>query len=1108
VAKKWRAVSFLQVEELEKKIVPSGMAYPTYVAFQHLGNSQPLAGGSTPPGLSPAQVRHAYGIDQIAFESNGSSVAGDGSGTTIAIVDANDDPSIANDLSVFDNQYGLPAPPSFIKVGLNSAGTASTTHFPAADSGWAGEIELDVEWAHAVAPKASILLVEAASASDTDLLRAVDYARHYSGVVAVSMSWGESEYSGQTANDSYFTTPAGHTGVTFLASAGDNGPPAIWPASSSHVVGVGGTTLNVSASGAYLSESGWSSSGGGPSQIVGLPSYQSNLVVHDGSQVVSEATRVGPDVAYVADPNTGVAVYGTYGWGGWAQIGGTSAGSPQWAGLIAIADQGLALAGNTSLDGFSQTLPNLYHLPSADFHDTTSGNNGYAAGPGFDMVTGLGTPVANRLVTDLAGNSAPPPTVVTPAQVLSSTTTSVTLNALGMDKAGAASLTYIWSVVGTPPGTVSFSPNGTNAAHTTTANLSAVGTYTFQVTITDPAGLTATSQVTFTLKPVATSVNVSPASATVADGGTRQFSATAEDQFGVNLALQPSFTWSVTAGVGSISNSGLYSAPASGSGSATVQASTGSLAVTASVTVLPLGGPSITSAPKASSQTPTTVALTVAATDAGGASGLIYTWSLAGTPPASVSFSSNASNAATTTTAAFAALGTYNFLVTVKDASNLTATSTVSVTVSPVLTSISVTPASVTLTAGATQQFSATGDDQFGHGLAVQPAFTWSVASGPGSITTAGLFTAGTGNATLQATSGSVHGQANVAVPGSSSTFSSSTHVPIYGGYVTYGYLNVNQNVTIGSLTTKIYVTYPYDGDLAIDLISPQGTDVALSYFEGIGRNFNGTKFSDAASMPIWMGVSPFAGTYQPETPLADVAGQNAHGTWTLAVSDYGYASGVVTSWSITVQPAPLVKPAAVPAEKGGGAPSGYAALAPERATMLPASPTDLQGKTSVPANMVAGSATGALAPETGFLNAGPSNAMRVDPKDTVAYGWETMSPIDASGPARPAASASPDHSGPFDAGQLLQQEPDASEAHENRPTSANAAERTPVETVFAVQSADESGAAAPADGLQQLQLYTQLAFILAGSWGAKAMEEVPRHVGRAARLEFVGLTI
>src|SRR5207248_41872 len=115
--------------------------------------------------------------------------------------------------------------------------------------------------------------------------------------------------------------------------------------------------------GAYGSESAWSLSGGGISQFISQPSYQGNLVIHNGSQLISaNGMRAGPDVAYVADPATGVAVYGTYGFGGWAQIGGTSAGSPQWAGLMAIVDQGRVAAGNASLDGYTQTLPAIYQL--------------------------------------------------------------------------------------------------------------------------------------------------------------------------------------------------------------------------------------------------------------------------------------------------------------------------------------------------------------------------------------------------------------------------------------------------------------------------------------------------------------------------------------------------------------------------------------------------------------------------------------------------------------------------------------------------------------------------------------------------------------------------
>ena len=118
-------------------------------------------------------------------------------------------------------------------------------------------IELDVESAHAIAPAATILLVEANSANDSSLMAAVDFARTYPGVVAVSMSWGEDEYSGETADDVHFVTPPGHVGVTFFASSGDANSIG-YPATSSHVVAVGGTNLSTDAAGDYLGESAWS----------------------------------------------------------------------------------------------------------------------------------------------------------------------------------------------------------------------------------------------------------------------------------------------------------------------------------------------------------------------------------------------------------------------------------------------------------------------------------------------------------------------------------------------------------------------------------------------------------------------------------------------------------------------------------------------------------------------------------------------------------------------------------------------------------------------------------------------------------------------------------
>jgi subtilase family serine protease len=342
--------------------------------------------------LTPSEIDDAYGINLINFGS----IQGDGAGQTIAIVDAYDDPNAASDLQTFDAEYGLPNP-TFQR--LNQSGVAGS--YPSADStgGWEVEESLDIEWAHAIAPLANIDLIEANNNGTSSLFSAVNTARDLPGVVAVSTSWGGNEFSSETLYDStYFTTPTGHGGVTFVASSGDDGAPGVYPAFSPNVLAVGGTSLTLNASGGYGSESGWSGSGGGISQYESQPAYQKGVVTQSTTQ------RTSPDVAMDADPNTGVSVYDSYDQSNpWLQIGGTSVGSPIWSGLIAIADQGRMLANLNSLDGPTQTLPDIYALPESDFNDITTGNNGYAAGPGYDLVTGRGSPKANLLVPALAG---------------------------------------------------------------------------------------------------------------------------------------------------------------------------------------------------------------------------------------------------------------------------------------------------------------------------------------------------------------------------------------------------------------------------------------------------------------------------------------------------------------------------------------------------------------------------------------------------------------------------------------------------------------------------------------------------------------------------------
>ena len=210
--------------------------------------------------------------------------------------------------------------------------------------------------------------------------------------------------------------------MTFLASTGDSGAPAKYPAYSPNVVAVGGTSLTINSDGSYGGESAWSGGGGGISVYESQPSYQTGNV-----NGLSSTKRTAPDVSMDADPNTGVYVYSTWNEGGnnggWSDVGGTSMACPIWAGLIAIADQGRVLNGMSTLNGPTQTLPRLYQLPSSDFHDVTTGNNGYAAGSGYDLATGIGTPIANLLVPALAGVSVSPAATQLSFSVSPSTTT-------------------------------------------------------------------------------------------------------------------------------------------------------------------------------------------------------------------------------------------------------------------------------------------------------------------------------------------------------------------------------------------------------------------------------------------------------------------------------------------------------------------------------------------------------------------------------------------------------------------------------------------------------------------------------------------------------------
>ncbi len=382
-----------------------------------------------------------------------------------------------------------------------------------------------------------------------------------------------------------------------------------------------------------------------------------------------------------------------------------------------------------------------------------------------------------------------PPTVATPAAATPSPVTGTTaaLSVLGADQDGESTLTYTWATTGTTPAPVAFSANGTNAAKDTTATFTQAGTYSFLVTITNSAGLTTTSSVAVQVNQTLTSIVVSPVTAALNENGQRQFTAAAYDQFGNSMASQPSFLWSLVSGTGSVTQAGEYAATGA-SGSATVRAASGSIAGTASVTVTN-AAPAV-AAPAAASPNPvtgTTTSLSVLGADDGGESNLTYTWATTGTPPASVSFSVNSTNSADNTTATFTKAGTYNFQVTIADAGGLTATSSISVQVNQVATALVVSPASATVNVNGSEPFSAAVDDQFGSPLAVQPSVIWSLASGSGSVSGAGLYTA-PGSATtarVAAAAAGLSGSASVSVVASLQTIVVDTADDVVNGTVT-----------------------------------------------------------------------------------------------------------------------------------------------------------------------------------------------------------------------------------------------------------------------------------------------------------------------------------
>ncbi len=412
------------------------------------------AAAAAPAGFGPGDLRSAYALPSGTA----------GNGQTVAIVDAFDDPNAEADLAVYRAQFGLPgcstANGCFSKVNQ----TGATRPLPAANAGWAGEIALDLQMVSAACPNCHLLLVEANSDFGVDLFAAVDTAVAM-GARFVSNSYGGTESADEVDVDTHFN----HPGVVFTASTGDDGYGTSYPATSPYVTAVGGTSLSRSSTARGWTEQAWTGAGSGCSSFEAKPAFQKDPDC---------SGRAIADVAAVADPRTGVAVYNTYQESGWVVYGGTSASAP----LIAAT---YALAGTP----VTATFPNSYPYQSTSaLNDVTTGSNGSCGGSylctgasGYDGPTGLGTPNGVRAFTPAAAHGDIIGTVTDAAtgHPVASATVSVPAGSVTTDSAGRYDLSL-------PAGSydVTAAAYGYNSNTVTGVTLAAGATTTADIALT------------------------------------------------------------------------------------------------------------------------------------------------------------------------------------------------------------------------------------------------------------------------------------------------------------------------------------------------------------------------------------------------------------------------------------------------------------------------------------------------------------------------------------------------------------------------------------------------------------------------------------------------
>jgi len=461
-------------------VIKNAAAHPSALTVQP--NAIPAGNG-----YGPSQLQAAYNLTAAS--------AADGAGTTVAVVDAFNDPTAAADLATYRSSAGLPALTSgqFTVYNQNGQTSPLPATAPVTDD-WTLEESLDVDMVSAICPLCKIDLVEAGSDSGTGLFVAEQTAATTLGAKYISNSWGGSESSGDTSMDSQYF---GVSGVVYTASAGDGAYSAgvIYPATSSHVVGVGGTTLNTASNSRGWTESVWKTSstegtGSGCSAVEPQPSWQASI-----SLIPSACShRVDNDVAADADPNTGAAVYDTTnGNGGWNEVGGTSESSPIIASVF-------ALAGNNG-NGGNNAADSIY-THTANLNEVTASNNGTCspsvlctatgAANTYNGPTGWGTPNGlTAFQSNTAGNTV---TVTNPGNQTGTVGTAVSLQIHATDSASGQTLTY--SATGLPAGLSINAPSGLITGTPTTA-----ATNSTTVTAKDTTGATGSASFTWTINP-------------------------------------------------------------------------------------------------------------------------------------------------------------------------------------------------------------------------------------------------------------------------------------------------------------------------------------------------------------------------------------------------------------------------------------------------------------------------------------------------------------------------------------------------------------------------------------------------------------------------------